>query len=69
MTNIIFRIDNSVDPSKKLLLRLYGRGSDALFDRQVENDTVIALSKMNMAPKIYFTFEEGRIEEFLFAKV
>jgi len=51
-----------------LLLRVYGPNVDMLIDREKELKTVAELTKHNIGPRLFGTFQNGRFEQFLNAK-
>jgi len=61
MTNRVYIVSSPGNDT--VLLRLYGRGTDVLFDRQRELDTFRTLSDRSFGPKLLGTFSGGRLEE------
>lgn len=51
-----------------LLLRIYGPNVDMLIDRDRELKTISELTKRNIGPKLFGTFQNGRFEQFFNAK-
>ncbi|TFY57166.1 hypothetical protein EVJ58_g7196 [Rhodofomes roseus] len=65
MTNAVFFVSCSrVEGTRILLLRIYGPSSGALISRPKELQTLHVLSsKYHIGPRVYGTFENGRVEE------
>ncbi|KAK0465293.1 choline kinase, cytoplasm [Desarmillaria tabescens] len=66
MTNAVFFVSYPRSPEiRTLLLRIYGPSSGSLISRPRELHTLhILSSKYHLGPKVYGTFENGRLEEF-----
>ena len=66
LTNAVFFISYPSDPNRKtLLLRIYGPSSSELISRPHELHTLhILSSKYRIGPRVYGTFENGRVEEY-----
>ena len=66
LTNAVFFVScPSVPGSRILLLRIYGPSSGSLISRPRELHTLHVLSsKYNIGPRVYGTFENGRVEEY-----
>ncbi|KAI0050717.1 kinase-like protein [Auriscalpium vulgare] len=65
LTNAVFFVSSSLTSSRTLLLRIYGPSSGSLISRPRELHTLHVLSSAyRMGPRIYGTFENGRIEEY-----
>jgi choline kinase len=66
LTNAVFFVScPSVSGPRTLLLRIYGASSGSLISRPRELHTLhILSSQYGIGPKIYGTFENGRIEEY-----
>jgi choline kinase len=63
MTNAVFFVYGTAAPT--LLLRIYGPSSGNLISRPRELHTLhILSSKYGIGPRVYGTFENGRIEEY-----
>lgn len=70
MTNTVYIISNSdcnlkKEEPRRLLLRIYGEGVDNILDRNEELDWFVKLSKARAGPKLFATFQNGRIEEYI----
>jgi len=65
LTNSLYKLTDSLDRSRQVLLRIYGEGTDEMFDRESEIATFQALSAVGASPRCYGTFQGGRLEEFL----
>lgn len=70
LTNLLFRLSYMgdsgwVSPTRTVLVRIYGAGTDGFFSRDEEIAAFQALSSVGASPKCYGTFEGGRLEEFL----
>jgi choline kinase len=66
LTNAVFFVScPSIPKARTLLLRIYGPSSGALINRSRELYTLHVLSsEYRIGPRIYGTFENGRIEEY-----
>ena len=66
LTNAVFFVSCPDIPTlKTLLLRIYGPSSSELISRPRELHTLhILSSKYHIGPRVYGTFENGRVEEF-----
>ena len=72
MTNEVFQIKwptKSKETSRKVLVRIYGKGVDVFFDRDNEIQTFEFMSKHGQGPRLLGRFANGRIEEFIHARV
>lgn len=76
MTNEVYQIkwptnsDNeSHHRSRKVVVRIYGKGVDVFFDRENEIRTFEFMSKQGQGPRLLGRFSSGRIEEFIRARV
>lgn len=72
MTNEVYRITwptTTDDVLRNVLLRIYGEGVDVFFDRDEEIRTFDCMSKHGHGPRFLGQFTEGRVEEFIHAKV
>lgn len=74
MTNEVYQIKwPSRNPeqqrSRKVLVRIYGKGVDVFFDRQNEIRIFEFMSKQGQGPRLLGRFQNGRIEEFIRARV
>lgn len=65
MTNAVFFVScPAVEGTRILLLRIYGPSSGVLISRPKELQTLHVLSsKYHIGPRVYGTFENGRVEE------
>ncbi|GAV90954.1 Choline_kinase domain-containing protein, partial [Cephalotus follicularis] len=71
MTNEVFQIKwptKTEETCRKVLVRIYGEGVDAFFDRDVEIRTFECMSKNGQGPLLLGRFPNGRIEEFINAR-
>ncbi|KAI0757308.1 kinase-like domain-containing protein [Daedaleopsis nitida] len=66
LTNAVFFVScPSVPKTRTLLLRIYGASSGSLINRSRELHTLHVLSsKYHIGPRVYGTFENGRVEEY-----
>ena len=66
LTNAVFFVSNpSIPHAPILLLRIYGPSSGSLISRPRELHTLhILSSQYHIGPKVYGTFENGRVEEY-----
>lgn len=55
--------------SRRVLVRLYGSEVDAIFSREQEVETFERLSRHGYGPQLLARFPEGRVEEWLHARV
>lgn len=72
MTNEVFQIKwptSTGEVSRKVLVRIYGEGVDVFFDRDNEIRTFEYMSKNGQGPRLLGRFPNGRIEEFIHARV
>jgi choline/ethanolamine kinase len=72
MTNQVFQIKwptKMEDVSRKVLVRIYGEGVEVFFDREDEIQTFEFISKHGQGPRLLGRFSNGRIEEFIHARV
>lgn len=72
MTNEVFQIKwptKAETFSRKVLLRLYGEGVEVFFDRNDEIQTFEFISKHGQGPRLLGRFPNGRVEEFINARV
>ncbi|XP_058761660.1 probable choline kinase 2 [Vicia villosa] len=71
MTNEVFQIKwqtKEGEMSRKVLVRIYGEGTDIFFDRDNEIQTFSFISKNGQGPRLLGRFAQGRIEEFIRAR-
>ncbi|OAQ33729.1 kinase-like protein, partial [Linnemannia elongata AG-77] len=64
MTNCIFLVSDPPRP-RKVLLRVYGIGLDALFSREKELYWLQNLSTMDIGPSLLGIFKNGRFEQYV----
>ncbi|KAI0034961.1 kinase-like protein [Vararia minispora EC-137] len=65
LTNAVFFVSSPSAPFRTLLLRIYGPSSGALIARPRELHILHVLSSTyHMGPRVYGTFDNGRIEEY-----
>lgn len=72
MTNQVFQIKwptKAERRSHKVLMRIYGDGVEVFFDRDDEIRTFEFMSKQGQGPRLLGRFANGRIEEFIHARV
>ena len=72
MTNEVFQIKwptTTGELSRKVLVRMYGEGVDVFFDRDNEIHTFEFMSKNGQGPRLLGRFTNGRVEEFIHARV
>ena len=72
MTNEVFQINwptKHGDLHQKVLVRIYGEGVEVFFNRDDEIRTFECISKHGHGPKLLGRFPDGRIEEFIHARV
>lgn len=72
MTNEVFQIKwqtTEGEMSRKVLVRIYGEGTDIFFDRENEIRTFAFISKNGQGPRLLGRFAQGRLEEFIRARV
>lgn len=77
MTNEVYQIkwirnssaEEPLPRSKKVLVRIYGAGVDVFFDRENEIRTFEFMSKQGQGPRLLGRFANGRVEEFIHARV
>lgn len=66
-TNVIYRVDTT--KGQNFLLRVFGVGTEMLIDRRREACCFRAVAIRGLGPKLLGTFGNGRVEEFLQARV
>ncbi|KAE8812218.1 putative choline kinase 2 [Hordeum vulgare] len=54
---------------RKVLVRIYGDGVDLFFDREDELRTFECMSRHGQGPRLLGRFPNGRVEEFIHARV
>jgi choline kinase len=65
LTNAVFFVSSPLPRTPTLLLRIYGSSSGSLISRPQELHVLHVLSsRYNIGPKLYGTFENGRVEEY-----
>jgi choline/ethanolamine kinase len=72
MTNEVYEIMWRTEqgmPPRKVLVRIYGEGVDVFFDRKDEIRTFECMSKHGQGPRLLGRFFNGRVEEFIHARV
>lgn len=72
MTNNVYECHwkrNNGNRDKKVLVRVYGEGSSMFFDRNDEVLTFERMSQKGQGPRLLGRFPNGRVEEFLRARV
>lgn len=72
MTNEVFQIKwptKTEESSRKVIVRIYGEGLDIFFDRIDEIQTFELMSNKGQGPCLLGRFTNGRIEEFIHARV
>ena len=71
MTNEVFQIKwpTTHERSRKVLVRIYGKGVDIFFDRENEIKTFEFMSQKGQGPRLLARFSNGRVEEFIRARV
>lgn len=74
MTNQVYQIkwpimEEDGRHSRKVLVRIYGEGVDVFFDREDEIRTFELVSRHGQGPRLLGRFSNGRIEEFIRARV
>lgn len=71
MTNKVYQIKwpTKKESSRKVLVRIYGEGVEIFFDRENEIRTFEFMSKKGQGPRLLGRFSNGRIEEFIHARV
>ncbi|XP_027185537.1 probable choline kinase 2 isoform X1 [Coffea eugenioides] len=70
MTNEVFQIKwpTTHERSRKVLVRIYGKGVDIFFDRENEIKTFEFMSQKGQGPRLLARFSNGRVEEFIRAR-
>ena len=64
ITNVLFLV-SQLNSSEKVIVRLYGNGTEAFIDRTVENLVFAKLSELEIGPTFYGRFQNGRVEGYL----
>ncbi|CAK4081097.1 unnamed protein product [Aphanomyces euteiches] len=65
MTNVIFTCEKRVAPQDKVLVRIYGHGTEAFFSRQEEIRVFQELSRQNLGVSLLGEFQNGRVESMI----
>ena len=65
MTNFIFIVSKPEGLNHKVLLRIYGEGTDLFFPRDREINTFQMLSERNIGIKFLGEFDNGRVERLI----
>jgi len=66
LTNCIYVATSiGTQPVQKVLVRIYGQGLEAMFERSKEMLWLERLSKQSLVPKLLAVFGNGRFEEYL----
>lgn len=65
ITNILYLLTVKSVPNKKIIIRIYGAGTELFINRDYENNLFTSLSKRSLGPIFYGLFENGRIEGYL----
>ncbi|KAJ8760458.1 hypothetical protein K2173_015125 [Erythroxylum novogranatense] len=71
MTNEVYQINwptKTGDPTRKVLVRVYGEGVEVFFNRDDEIRTFECMSRHGQGPRLLGRFPEGRVEEFIHAR-
>ncbi|KAJ3695034.1 hypothetical protein LUZ60_000411 [Juncus effusus] len=70
MTNAVYEVlwRTASMEERKVLVRVYGDGVEAFFDREEEIRTFECVSKHGQGPRLLGRFQNGRVEEFLHAR-
>ncbi|KAF7339758.1 Choline kinase [Mycena sanguinolenta] len=70
LTNAVFFVSSSLHEPRTVLLRIYGPSSGSLISRTRELHTLhILSSQYHIGPRVYGTFENGRVEEYFHSTV
>lgn len=72
MTNEVYQINwpaKNCGVVRKVLVRVYGQGVEIFFDRDDEIRTFEFISKHGKGPRLLGRFPNGRVEEFIHARV
>lgn len=72
MTNEVYQIiwpTKTGDDLRKVLIRIYGEGVEVFFNRDDEIRTFECMSKHGQGPRLLGRFADGRVEEFIHARV
>ncbi|KAJ7770796.1 choline kinase cytoplasm [Mycena maculata] len=65
LTNAVFFVSSSLQEPRTVLLRIYGPSSGSLISRPKELHALHVLSSQyRIGPRVYGTFENGRVEEY-----
>lgn len=63
-TNLLYVIERK-DTGDKVVVRVFGAGSEKFIDRENENAAFSQLSRLNLAPTFHGLFSNGRVEGFV----
>lgn len=67
ITNALYVVQNKAR-NEKVIVRLFGVGTDLFIDRRIENEVFSFLSMHGMGPTFHGLFGNGRVEGFLPAR-
>jgi len=66
ITNLLYLVSNA--SGRRVIVRLFGQGTELFVDRQRENVVFSELSRLGVGPTFYGLFENGRVEGYLPAR-
>lgn len=69
MTNFIFLVNKNEGENAKVLVRIYGEGTENFFKREDEMKLFKLLSDANVGIGLLGTFENGRVERVINGEV
>lgn len=69
MTNFIFLANKNEGENAKVLIRIYGEGTENFFSREDEMKLFELLSNANVGIGLLGTFENGRLEKVINGEV
>ena len=67
ITNILYLVHHK-PTNQKVIVRVYGRGTDTFIDRSTENVVFAEMSRLGVGPTFFGRFTNGRVEGYLHAK-
>jgi len=67
ITNILYLVSHKLS-DRKVIVRVYGRGTEAFIDRSAENIVFAEMSRLGIGPTFFGRFTNGRVEGYINAK-
>lgn len=64
LTNILYLVHNTVS-EQKVIVRVFGLGTELFIDRNIENILFAKLSTLGLGPSFHGLFQNGRVEGYV----